>query len=526
MTPVQDRAKLKSEIKESRKHGVINMVKVNIIGAGIAGLSTGCYLQMNGYDTQIFELHELPGGVCTSWKIKGFTIDNCIHYLVGSGSSDDFYHLWSELIDMEKVKFVDHEEWIRVDGKDGRFIRIFTDIDKLENEMLLKAPIDTDLIREFTGAARRFMRLRLPVEKARETYSLIDVLKVIIRLFPFLGAMRKWGSISIQEYAERCKDPLLSKTFSSMFLPETVVIFILMSLVWMHKRSAGYPIGGSLEFARLIEKRYRELGGKINYKSRVAKIVTGNDLATGIMLENGQVHSSDIVISAADGHCTIFEMLGGKYIDDKIKDYYDNYMTFPSYLMVSLGVSRTFENEPHSIILPLDKPFKLDESTEVEDLFIRIFNFDGKLAPQGKTSITALLPTYNYEYWDNLKKSNAVKYGQQKERIANKVVEVLEKRFGNVESNIEMVDVSTPSTVIRYTNNWKGSFEGWLMTTKVGGFASSMRKTLPGLGNFYMAGHWVEPGGGVPVAMMSGRNVAQLICKKDKKKFTTQRVRR
>jgi phytoene dehydrogenase-like protein len=36
--------------------------KVIIIGAGIAGLSAGCYLRMNGYDTEIFELHTIPGG--------------------------------------------------------------------------------------------------------------------------------------------------------------------------------------------------------------------------------------------------------------------------------------------------------------------------------------------------------------------------------------------------------------------------------------------------------------------------------
>lgn len=47
--------------------------RVTIIGAGIAGLSAGCYLQMNGYDTQIFEAHNLPGGVCTEWKRNGCT---------------------------------------------------------------------------------------------------------------------------------------------------------------------------------------------------------------------------------------------------------------------------------------------------------------------------------------------------------------------------------------------------------------------------------------------------------------------
>ncbi len=61
-----------------------------IIGAGIAGLSAGCYGQMNGYQTPIFELHDLPGGLCTAWKRKGYTFDGCIHYLIGSGGGQPF----------------------------------------------------------------------------------------------------------------------------------------------------------------------------------------------------------------------------------------------------------------------------------------------------------------------------------------------------------------------------------------------------------------------------------------------------
>jgi phytoene dehydrogenase-like protein len=84
--------------------------KVNIIGAGIAGLSAGCYLQLNGYDTEIFELHTVPGGLCTAWKRKDFTFDTCVHWLVGSNPNDPFHTLWSELLDMKTIRFVDHEE--------------------------------------------------------------------------------------------------------------------------------------------------------------------------------------------------------------------------------------------------------------------------------------------------------------------------------------------------------------------------------------------------------------------------------
>jgi len=93
--------------------------KVNIIGAGIAGLSAGCYLQMNGYDTEIYELHSICGGLCTSWKRKGYTFDGCIHWLVGSSPGENFYRLWNELVDMEKLEFVNYDEFIRVEDKAG-----------------------------------------------------------------------------------------------------------------------------------------------------------------------------------------------------------------------------------------------------------------------------------------------------------------------------------------------------------------------------------------------------------------------
>jgi phytoene dehydrogenase-like protein len=68
-----------------------------IIGAGISGMSAGCYGQMNGYRTQIFEMHSKTGGVCTSWRRKGYTIGTA-GWLTGSGlENNDFHGFWREL---------------------------------------------------------------------------------------------------------------------------------------------------------------------------------------------------------------------------------------------------------------------------------------------------------------------------------------------------------------------------------------------------------------------------------------------
>jgi phytoene dehydrogenase-like protein len=493
--------------------------KVNIIGAGIAGLSAGCYLRMNGYDTEIFELHTTPGGLCTSWERGNYIFDGCVHWLVGSSPTSNFYHLWNELVDMKQLKFVDHQEYIRVEDKNGQFISVRTNLDELEQELLGKAPEDKELIKEFTGAARKFLPLQMPIEKAPETYNLLDGIKLMFKFMPYLRDFKKWVRIPAAEFAKKCKNPLLEKTFKFMFVPEMSVLFLIMTLVWMHKQCAGYPIGGSLKFARLFEKKYLELGGKIHYKSGVKKIITKDNAAKGVLLENGETHPADIVVSAADGYSTIFQMLEGKYTNKKILHYYEDYKTFPSYLQVSLGISRAFPDAPHTLAFPLEKPLVIDPDTSTGDIGVRVFNFDPTMSPEGKTVIICVLSTYNYKYWVDLRENNKKKYNDEKKRITDEIIEILEKKFGNIKSHVEVTDISTPATVIRYTNNWKGSLEGWLLTPEVG--LKSMKKMLPGLKDFYMAGQWVEPGGGLPPAIMSGRNITQIICKKDKKKFIT-----
>lgn len=81
-----------------------------------------------------------------------------------------------------------------------------------------------------------------------------------------------------------------------------------------------------------------------------------------------------------------------------------------------------------------------------------------------------------------------------------------------------MTDVATPYTLWRYTLNYKGSYGGWLISTEA--IMTPIKRTLPGLKNFYMAGQWVMGGGSVPGSLYSGRHVAQILCKKDGKSFT------
>jgi len=125
-----------------------------IIGAGVAGLAAGCYARMNGYRATIFELHELPGGLCTAWERRGYIFDGCIHYLFGSGESQPFYDMWMELGAIQNRPMVDHTEYQRItDGRDT--LTVHTDPDLLQRHMLSLSPEDASLIRSFVGGAGR-----------------------------------------------------------------------------------------------------------------------------------------------------------------------------------------------------------------------------------------------------------------------------------------------------------------------------------------------------------------------------------
>jgi phytoene dehydrogenase-like protein len=490
-----------------------------IIGAGIAGLSAGCYGQMNGYRTQIFELHDKPGGLCTSWKRKGYTFDGCIHWLVGTGAGTSFNRIWQELGALQGKQIVDHEEFTRVEGTNGKAFIVYTDIDRLEQHMKELAPADAKVIKEFCKAARLFTRFGQATDDSTEPSGLLDKIKMGINMLPFMPSLIKYGKLPVQDFAARFSDPFLQRAFKAVFdMPDFPVLFIMMTLAWMHIRDAGYPIGGSLEFARAIERRYRDLGGEVHYKSRVEKILVEADRAVGVRLTDGTEHRADFVISAADGHATIFDMLKGKYVSDKVRGYYDELPIFQPIIQVSLGVARDLSAEPHSVSFMLSEPVSIAGEARKRMSF-KHYCYDPTLAPAGKSTVVLMFPS-NHAYWKDLSQEPE-RYDAEKKDIAVKVIDQLDKRFPGLAGQVEAVDVATPLTYERYTGNWQGSMEGWMPTTETMSMmmGQGMDKTLPGLENFYMVGQWVEPGGGLPPAATSGRGVIQTICKGDSKQF-------
>lgn len=493
-----------------------NSKSIIIIGAGIAGLSAGVYAQMNGFNSRIYEMHTQPGGLMTAWKRKGYTIDGCIHWLTGSSPLyAEYYQYWLDIGLIQDRELYNPEIFTRVQNAEGKVFNLYTNADRLEAHMLELAPEDAKTIRSFCSTIRKLSQFGVKRDnkwttKLTAPFKMLTVMPVFITM----------GKTTLAQFAKKFSNPFLREVFSKLWYPDMSMIGLPFTLAMLSNHGAAYTMGGSLPMAQAVEKRYLSLGGDIQYGARVKRILVENDRAVGIELENGQIERADYVISAADGYNTIFKMLDGKYVNDEVKMMYSGKQPiFEPLVFVGLGVKQTFEDLPGctgGIGYFLKEPIQVG-GEDVYQLDAMIYNFDPAMAPTGKTAITVMLPTH-YQYWKDLYAdgANREKYDAEKQRIALQVIDRLDEFLPGIKGKVEMADVATPLTFERYTGNWQGSFEGWLPTPSA--MMKQISKTLPGLSNFYMAGQWVQAGGGLPSGVMTGKQVIGSIIKSEEHK--------
>ncbi|MER7516737.1 NAD(P)/FAD-dependent oxidoreductase [Streptomyces sp. NPDC126499] len=525
-----------------------------IIGGGLGGLSTGCYAQMNGYRTRIFEMHEIPGGCCTAWDRGEFTLDGCVSWLLGNGPGNEMHQIWLELGALQGKEMRHFDVFNIVRGRDGRAVYFYSDPDRLEEHLLSLSPADARLIRDFCAGLRSFRKCLAvyPFLKPVGLMGRLERWRMLASFIPYFNVIRKSITVLMTEYSARFKDPLLREAFNFILYekhPAFPVLPFYFQLASHANMSAGVPEGGSLGLARSIEQRYRRLGGEVTYDAKVEEVLVEDDRAVGVRLADGREFRSDIVVSACDGHTTVMKLLGGRYLDETYRKLYTHTidepgMVFPGYVMLFLGLSRPFpQGEPCTTYL-------LDESVASKLTGIRHPSVNvqfrsthyPELSPEGTTVVYA---TYFADAapWRALNAgepeqrtrrhqgktvhTGPLRHGRgyyaAKHQVRDALVTFLDERFPGLRDAIAVRDLSTPLTQVRYTGNYDGTVLGWQPFVESGETLEEQIKkngpALPGLENFYLSGVWATTGGLIRAAA-AGRHVTQFICRDDGKEFT------
>jgi phytoene dehydrogenase-like protein len=283
----------------------------------------------------------------------------------------------------------------------------------------------------------------------------------------------------------------------------------------MSKRNAGYPVGGSLPFAMRLTRRFKELGGELMLKGRVKTIRVENGKAVGVDLEDGRSLDADHVIGAADAHSTLYGMLQGRYLTPRMQEAFATWKTFTPLVHVCFGIDRVVP-ALHATTTVLDVTDRIGRTTLRTGFNVLNYGFDPTLAPKGKTSIIMRFDS-PWEIWKDL---DGEAYQEEKRVILEEMTSRLVKLYPEVEGHIEVTDVATPRTDVRYTGVWQGAYEGFLPGPD--NLNQQLEMRIPGLDGFTLIGQWVFPGGGLPPAAQSGRWAIQLLCKEMKREFRTE----
>jgi phytoene dehydrogenase-like protein len=384
-------------------------LNVAIIGGGVAGLSLGTYLQLNGFETEIFEKQDFPGGVCTSWKRKGFMIDGGIRSMVGTKPSNAFHSLWNDVVDLDEMEFHYPEAHFEIVDGEGRRIVFYTDLEKLEAELLKKCPSDKKAIRNLIQTVSKYEHFSNFSDKPPRLMKTGDQASLLNRMLPRLFSYTGLNNTTNRDYSGRFSDPLLKRCFTEGFEPDLPVITSILHLARANDKEVGYPIGGGVFIARRLEKKYLELGGTVHYNRQVDKVLVDNDKATGVACCDGEAFYADIVISAADGRSSLYHMLDKRYIDKAVEERYesDSFTTSPPLLVYSAGVNADMSEYPSRIIFPVGKKLRIDPKTAVDHLDITNFSHDPVVAPSGKSLLTFTTPAHDWKWWIDARKNDS-----------------------------------------------------------------------------------------------------------------------
>ena len=483
------------------------MKNVVIIGGGVAGLSAGIKLQKSGYNTVICEKHYCLGGNLTGWDRGGVHIDNCIHWLTGTNGNSPYNKLWKEIgmIDGENVF---HADRLYTYERQGKTLSLWRDTEKLKSEMLYYSVGDETEIFSFIEAVET-------VRGACGTLGAEEDRKLpFFELIKRAPAMFKYVFISTKGLADRFRSPMI-KGFLSSFLSEEFSALALISVfACFTGGDGGVPRGGSKRAADRIAEKYFSLGGRAITGKAVERVNVEDRNAVSVTLSDGSVIPADGVVITAEPK-TVFDgkMLSSPMPKD-IKRFYDS------------DRLKRFSAMQCAFVVEGGPPFKGDIIFDLcgeermisgrNRIIFKEYSHEPRFAPDGKTVVQSM------EFCDEafardmivLKRQKSA-YTFKKRSYGERVQEIFTKKYPQFKGKITLVDVWTPATYNRYVGTEVGSFLSFTLPEK---YLPRMAKSkLKGYDNVYLAGQFLQPPGGLPIAMTSGIAAAENLIKDAKK---------
>lgn len=471
--------------------------KLLVIGAGISGLSAAIYACNSGFDVTVLEKCHNPGGLSTSWKRKGYTIEGGIHWLTGSSEQLPHHKMWKAIGALCENNPIQLKDPLYTLIEKHRRIPLYRDPAKMADTLISIAPEDAKPIRKLERQIRALEHFHAPAK-----FGLRELARNILPALPVLPALL---SKTIRDYVGQFKNASVRSLLSSFINPEQNAISLVYTLATFAVGDGGYPKGGSLVMSANVEKKLLSLGGRVLYGAEVSRVLVENGKVSGVNYGQDKFLPADAVIVSADARMAI-DRLFEQPLQDAWAQKMRKEMEVDQCLIFSMGVKADLSSYPRNIAFPLDKDFEY-AGCSCNVLMLNLYS-GPDFAPEGCTTLTWLLFGEMYEYWKQAKSEGT--YKEKKQEITSHVIELIQNYLPEVEGNIEFTDLATPLTLERYCSTYKGGFMSLWKAGKMPATAPVRYSRIAGL---YFAGQRTDASGGLPVAVASGRKAVKCLCR-------------
>lgn len=480
-----------------------------IIGAGLGGLSTGLLLQKRGAKVLILESHTVSGGCASYFRriSKTEPIGN-FNFDVGATTLSGFRE------DQPLHKFI-KEAGIEKEVNENIFKQnIGIVIHNVLKEKIYRFSDENlwikECIEKFNGDERMREFWNLIFELEKKSYKLIPKLKNFppVKFSDYLSLPKNPANARLLSYLNRTVDDILKKLnlhgnaeFKN-FLNEQLIItaqahidkvpFLPASLALNYPAETYYINGGMYSFAKIMEDKFKELGGKILFKHRVQKIENVNNKFK--LYTNKGEYLSDKIIS----NVTIWD--NGKFFSDNDSRKYFNDLSYKTpdawgAFTLYFGIEDTFEDY-NSLYHQVHFKSKIAGS---QSYFVSISRKeDLQKAPQNWRTITISTHIKNPEEWKNYDKD---KYDEKKQILRGEIMKSLNENFRGFENSKKKFILSGSPKSFEFYTKRKNGYVGGIPTSIERGFFKQISSITP-IKNFYLIGDTVFPGQGAPAVIL------------------------
>jgi phytoene dehydrogenase-like protein len=490
-----------------------------IIGAGMGGLSCGTLLAKRGLRVLICEQSPRVGGCCINFKRDGFTFSPGVHYFNEFGPNGQMENAFHILGIPKEIEFRPQEPQRHFITPDYQ-ITLSSDIDQFEHDLIHLFPSEERSIRLYLNECAKLAKglKDFPI-KSLDLMSLkerFQVLHHVIFNTPILFRYR--CKTTHQVLGSYFKDSHLKRLLAFSSRKDASVFTSIGPIMWAINGNFYYIKGQEQQaLPRLFLKTFKSYGGEIVLNTLVEKILIRGGKAEGIRIKGGDTIRTRYVVSNADGFTTFERLIGEHLLPNRfirgIRMKRLSGPMFTVFLGVDLDLPKMgFDGAQIHYYPHMDGDLWDDSNTinfdiEKEKITMHTDSVQNPiLAPSGRHSIviSAFTP---YELFKKTKRKGP-QYTLLKEEITQKIVRISEKIIPGLTNHIMVKEASTPLTFEKETLNRHGATMGWYLSAKE---LAKIRSQKTPISNFYLAGHWTYPGGGIPMVIMSGINAAELV---------------